>query len=65
MPKMKTNRGAAKRFSSTGTGKFKRNKSGRRHILTSKDPAKKRDMRKTAIVSSADQGAVKKMLPYG
>ncbi|MFQ5428542.1 MAG: 50S ribosomal protein L35 [Thermodesulfobacteriota bacterium] len=62
MPKMKTNRGAAKRFKLTGTGKVKRKKSGLRHILTNKSNAQKRGLRKSGLVSEADTRAVKRML---
>ena len=64
MPKMKTNRGAAKRFRATATGKFKRKRSHARHILTSKPTKRKRHMRHSQIVDKADQKAVRKMIPY-
>ena len=51
MPKMKTHRGAAKRFKKTGTGKLKRAKAFRRHILTKKSAKSKKQLRKSAIVS--------------
>lgn len=54
MPKMKTKRAAAKRFSLTGTGKIKRNKANLRHILTKKSTARKNKLGKSALVSSAD-----------
>jgi len=64
MPKMKTNRGAAKRFRTTGTGRVKRAKSGMRHILTSKASGRKRGLRKSALVSPSDEGAIKRLIPY-
>ena len=64
MPKLKTNRGAAKRFRRTASGKFKRNQSHRRHILTKKDSKRKRHMRDPSYVHSADEGLLKQMLPY-
>ena len=64
MPKMKTNRGAAKRFSRTGSGKFKRSQSHRRHILTKKPTKRKRHLRSIALIADADHQAVKRMLPY-
>ncbi len=65
MPKLKTNRGAAKRFKVTGTGKIKRNNSHRRHILTKKSTKRKREMRHSGLISDADLGSVRKLLPYG
>ncbi len=65
MPKIKTNRGAAKRFKLTASGKVKRRKAGLRHILTSKDRRTKRGLAKTAYVAKVDSDAVKKMIPYG
>ena len=64
MPKIKTNRGAAKRFKRTGTGGFKRNQSHRRHILTKKSTKRKRHLRHDALVHDADQRLVERMLPY-
>jgi large subunit ribosomal protein L35 len=64
MPKLKTNRGAAKRFKVTGSGKIKRNNSHRRHILTKKSTKRKREMRHSGLVSDADLGSVRKLLPY-
>ena len=64
MPKMKTRRAAAKRFTTTGSGKFKRNKAFKSHILEKKSPKRKRNMRKAALATSADYGRVKRMLPY-
>jgi large subunit ribosomal protein L35 len=62
MPKLKTNRGAAKRFKLTATGKVKRKKSGLRHILTTKPQSAKRTLRKPGLVAKADARAVKRML---
>ena len=64
MPKMKTNRAAAKRFKLTGTGKLKRNKAYKRHILTKKSPKTKRNLRKATIVDSTNVKNMKKILPY-
>lgn len=63
MPKMKTSRGAAKRFKKTGTGKFKRNQANRRHILTKKTRKRKRKLRKSLIASKADLKKLNKLLP--
>ena len=64
MPKMKTNRGAAKRFRKTGTGAFKRSQSFRRHILTKKSTKRKRQLRCDAVVAACDKAMVRRMLPY-
>ena len=64
MPKLKTNRGAAKRFKRTATGKFKRSQSHMNHILTKKSTKRKRHLRSGTLVNAADQAAVKQMLPY-
>ncbi len=64
MPKMKTRRAAAKRFTITGTGEFKRNKAFKNHILEKKSPKRKRNMRKAAIITAADHKRVSRMLPY-
>lgn len=63
MPKMKSNRGAAKRFRATGSGRIKRKHAFHSHILTKKDTKRKRRLRSTSMVSSADEKAVRKMLP--
>jgi len=65
MPKMKTHRGAAKRFRSTASGKFKRSKAYKSHILTKKTTKRKRKLDTPALVSDSDQRRVEKMLPYG
>ena len=64
MPKLKTNRAAAKRFKVTGTGKLKRSKAYKRHILTKKTTKTKRNLRKAAIVDATNVKAMKKILPY-
>ena len=64
MPKLKTNRAAAKRFTKTGTGKLKRNKAYKRHILTQKTTKKKRDLRKQAMMEKTNEKVMKKILPY-
>ena len=64
MPKIKTNRAAAKRFKATGTGKLKRNKAYRRHILTKKTTKNKRNLRRPAIVDATNVKNMKKILPY-
>ena len=64
MPKIKTNRAAAKRFKVTGSGKLKRNKAYRRHILTKKSPKTKRNLRPPAIVDATNVKNMKKILPY-
>ena len=64
MPKVKTNRGAAKRFKATGSGKIKRNKAYSSHILTKKSTKQKRKLRKSGLVDESNVKAVKRMLPY-
>jgi large subunit ribosomal protein L35 len=64
MPKLKTHKGASKRFKKTGTGKFKRQHSFARHILTSKPRSRKRRLTQGAIVEPANAAALKQMLPY-
>ena len=64
MPKIKTNRAAAKRFKVTGTGKLKRSKAYKRHILTKKTTKTKRNLRKAAIVDATNVKSMKKILPY-
>jgi large subunit ribosomal protein L35 len=63
MPKMKTNRSAAKRFRLTGSGKVVRRKMGMRHILTKKSPKRKRFLSKLTVVDSASIKAVLRMVP--
>ena len=64
MPILKTYRAAAKRFKKTGTGKLKRNKAYKRHILTKKTTKKKRDLRKAAMMDKTNEKVMKKILPY-
>ena len=64
MPKMKTSRAAAKRIKVTGTGKLKRSKAYKRHILTKKKKKNKRNLRKPAIVDATNVKNMKKILPY-
>jgi large subunit ribosomal protein L35 len=65
MPKLKTHKGAAKRFRLTATGKIKRGHSHARHILTKKTNKRKRHLDIDALVSEGDQKRVEAMLPYG
>jgi large subunit ribosomal protein L35 len=65
MPKLKTHKGAAKRFRLTASGKVKRGHSFARHILTSKSSKRKRKLDKDVILSPHDEKEVRKMLPYG
>ena len=62
MPKMKTNRGAAKRFKRTGKGKFKRNKAFKGHLLSKKSAKRKRNLRKAELVDKADKDKVRRLL---
>ena len=64
MPKMKTSRAAAKRFTKTGSGKLKRNKAYRRHILTKKSTKNKRQLRHPAMTDATNVKNMKKILPY-
>lgn len=63
MPKIKTRRAAAKRFSVTGSGKFKRRRQNLRHILTKKSAKRKMRLGQAAIVDSTNEKAVRRMLP--
>jgi large subunit ribosomal protein L35 len=65
MPKMKTHRGAAKRLKATSTGRLKRHKANKSHILTKKSQKRKRRLRKADLVSKNDEKRVKRLLPYG
>jgi large subunit ribosomal protein L35 len=65
MPKMKSNSGAKKRFKFTGTGKIKRKKAYKSHILTKKSSKRKRNLGKATLVDKADEKSVNKLLPYG
>ena len=64
MPKIKTNRAAAKRFKKTATGKLKRNKAYKSHILTKKSTKRKRNLRQAAITDATNVKNMKKVLPY-
>jgi len=64
MPKMKSNRGAAKRFKASGTGKVVRNKAFASRILTKKTTKRKRGLRKDDIVDAANLKSIKRLLPY-
>jgi len=64
MPKMKTHRGAAKRFNKTASGKIKRNHAFKSHILEKKSPKRKRNLRKSAIMFEGDAKRVTKLIPY-
>jgi large subunit ribosomal protein L35 len=64
MPKIKTHRGAAKRFKITGTGKVKRSKAYKSHILTGKAPKRMRHLRTGTLVAKTDQANIKKLIPY-
>lgn len=62
MPKMKTHKGAAKRFKLTGTGKIKRRQANKNHILEKKAPKRKRQLRPSELVSEADEPMIKRAL---
>jgi large subunit ribosomal protein L35 len=64
MPKIKTHRGAAKRFSLTAGGKVKRKKAFARHILTKKTAKRKRGMRQNTVLKKVDEAGIKKLIPY-
>lgn len=64
MPKIKTNRGAAKRFKKTGSGAFKCISSYRRHILTKKSSKRKRQLGGPAYIHPSDHAAARRMMPY-
>lgn len=65
MPKLKTHRGAKKRFTVLGSGKIKRGQANKRHILEHKSPKSKRQLRGTSYIAEADVRAVRAMLPFG
>lgn len=65
MPKQKTRRAAAKRFTFTARGKVKRRKGFLRHILSSKTTKQKRHLRHATLVDKADERSIKRLLPYG
>ena len=62
MPKIRTSRSAAKRFKKTGSGRFKRSKAFKGHLLTKKSSKRKRSLRKAGLVDKADQKRVKRLL---
>lgn len=64
MPKLKTHKGAAKRFKKTGTGKIKRHHAFARHILTSKSRSRKRKLGQSSIADPANSPEINRMLPY-
>ncbi len=63
MPKMKTNRATAKRFKVTGTGKIRRRRANKSHILTKKTTKRKRRLRQATLVAKVDEGRIKRLLP--
>ncbi|MCD6353035.1 MAG: 50S ribosomal protein L35 [Proteobacteria bacterium] len=64
MPKIKTNKGAAKRFRLTGTGKIKRQKAYKSHILTKKSPKRKRKLRGVTLINKRDNKNIRRLIPY-
>lgn len=64
MPKLKSNRGAAKRFRARSSGSFKRGQSHRRHILTKKSTKRKRQLRLGCAIHDADTASIRRMLPF-
>jgi large subunit ribosomal protein L35 len=64
MPKLKTHKGASKRFKKTGTGKVVRHHAFARHILTSKSRSRKRKLRGSVIIDDSNRNALREMLPY-
>ncbi len=64
MPKLKTNRGAAKRFKKTSKGKIKAKRAFARHLLTGKSPNRKRSLRRPKFIEKADEKAIKRLIPY-
>jgi large subunit ribosomal protein L35 len=64
MPKLKTKRGAAKRFKKTGSGKILRSKAFGNHILTTKTTKRKRSIRKSVVVDSANTKSISRLIPY-
>ena len=64
MPKIKTNRGAAKRFRRTGTGKIRKNSAFTSHILTTKTTKRKRNLRKASIMAPSDAKRISVLIPY-
>jgi large subunit ribosomal protein L35 len=64
MPKMKTKRGAAKRLKKTASGRLKRHRGWKSHLLEAKPPKRRRRLRKAALVAKADQPRLEKLVPY-
>ncbi len=64
MPKLKTNKAASKRFKATGTGKLKRTKAYKQHILTKKSTKRKRGLRQAGMVDATNAKQMKQLLPY-
>jgi large subunit ribosomal protein L35 len=64
MPKLKTHRGTAKRFKLTGTGKVKRSRANKSHILTGKPAKRMRNLRTATLVAKVDQKNIKTLIPY-
>lgn len=64
MPKLKTNKAASKRFSATGSGKIKRSKANKQHILGKKTTKRKRNLRKTGYVDKTNEKQMRRLLPY-
>jgi len=64
MPKMKSNRGASKRFKATGGGGIKHAKAGKSHILSTKNRKRKRRLRQSALVNPANEKSIRRLLPY-
>jgi large subunit ribosomal protein L35 len=64
MSKLKTHKGASKRFKKTGTGKIVRNRANARHILTSKPRSRKRRLTQSIVADAADQAKLQRMIPY-
>ncbi len=64
MPKIKTHRGAAKRFKKTGSGKIKRRRAYKSHIMTGKPPKRTRRLRTSTIVSKSEQKNIERLIPY-
>ena len=64
MPKIKTRRGAAKRFRKTGTGKLRRSRAFKRHILTKMSSKRKRQLRRSGLVAASDAPRIRRLLPY-
>ncbi len=64
MPKMRSSRGAMKRFKVTASGKVKRSRAGKSHLLSSKSKKRKRRLRQTTLVSAKESKTIRKLIPY-